>query len=331
MTYLSEKYKALGSPLYFPLALKDSGAPPIDFGLDLELESQNPLEHRPVEEIAPWLLEVPPKDTALWVALFAVFPAWRWGLQPRGDCTRWGKQHGADVLAANLYAAGKITRPEAQCAGESIYGFAKCELVNSYRYHGDGSTSWAVSEAAHKFGYLLRQLYEQGRDRIDLREETDYSGEWGTKGRGVPDWLEPYAAKHRMADRLDVADAMEAAKLITSGYPVDYAGYAPWPRTRDGDGMGTKFSRGAHMMELTGVRWEGEKPYAFWCANTGHGKHVSGPKGPIPVPDAYAECGGWIEASIVDKILRGGRCCAHTMVLGWPVLDLPDWGSHLYL
>ena len=80
------------------------------------------------------------RDTVLWPALFAAWPSWHWGIQPTGDCTRWMQQHLLDVLLANLWAAGTIRKPDALVAGESIYGFAKCELANAYGYHGAGST-----------------------------------------------------------------------------------------------------------------------------------------------------------------------------------------------
>ncbi len=78
---------------------------------------------------------------------------------------------------------------------------------------------------------------------------------------------------------------------------------------------------------MTAVRWDGDEPYAFWCANTGHGNHVSGPVGPFAVPDVYAQCGGWIPARLVDRLAAAGDCYAHSLVEGWPVLDLPDWGG----
>lgn len=329
MTFLTEAYRQLGQPVDDPELLYGAD---VDFGLDLQQEADNPLTHRPLDEIAPTILDVQIEDTALWHALFHLYPGWHWGHQGTGDCTSWGKKHGIDVLQSVLYLAGKIRLPEALSSQESIYGFAKCEVYDRYRRTGAGSTSWAVSEAARKYGWLLRKRYSDGRNEIDLRE---YSGrraiDWGNNGGGVPDWLEPFAALQRATDRIEVANAMEAAKLITAGYPVDYAGNCPWPRQRDADGMAIRYSRGAHMMCLTGLRVRNGEPYAFWVANTGHGAHVTGPVGPLPVPEVYAQCGGWIQAEIVDRTLRNGRCCAHTMIDGFPVLDWQNWRTAEYL
>jgi len=49
------------------------------------------------------------------------------------------------------------------------------------------------------------------------------------------------------------------------------------------------------------------------------------------MPEVYAQCGGWIPASIIDRTLRRGYCHAHSSVEGWPVLDVVDWKTASYL
>ena len=303
---------------------------------------RSPLPARPVAEIAPHILDQEPQDTILWPYLFQQFPDWHWGRQPTGDCTRWMKQHELDVLYACLYAAGSIEAPRAQVAGESIYGLAKCELVDSYRYHGPGATGWAIGKAVLDYGHLWRQKYEiatqvegrfgrgrrredSGQSTWDLTSETDYSVSWGDRGRGLPDALEPYAAENRSGDLLEVGSPEEAGKLIQAGYPADYCGYTYWAHDRGEDGIGTRFEAGWHAITATGVRWDDDgQVLALWIANTGHGNHCSGPVGPFPVPDVYAQCGAWVPRKLLAPVYSAGDCYAHT-VIGTPIQPLPPW------
>ncbi len=290
---------------------------------------RSPLAARPIAEIAPHILDQEPRDTVLWPYLFQVFPDWTWGEQPTGDCTRWMKQHELDVLYACLHAAGSIEAPEAQVAGEGSYALAKCELVDSYRYHGAGSTGWALAKATRDFGHLWRKRYVVDGDEYDLTHETDYSIPWGDRGKGLPDGLEPLAAENRSGDLLEVASPEEAGKLIQAGYSCDYCGYTYWARERGEDGIGTRFSSGWHAITATGVRWDDDgQVLALWIANTGHGNHCSGPVGPFAVPDVYAQCGGWVPRKLLEPVYSAGDCYAHT-VIGTPIQKLPAWDEAL--
>lgn len=303
-----------------------------NFGLDVQEEAENPLPPRSLHDAAPHLETLERRDTGLWAALFAIFPSWSWGRQLTGDCTRWGKQHGLDCGLATAAINKLIAPPTSLVAGEVLYGAAKSNLPQDFRRKRAGSTSWAISEAARRFGWVHRGQYQRpGTDEmIDLSQETRYSVTWGERpGTGVPDWLLQFASRWRAVDRVQVTDTLEAGLLIQAGYAVDYAGTrAAWPRTRGADGIGVSFSASPHMMCLTGVRWNRDGfPHSFWVANTGHGAHVTGPVGPIPVPEVYAACGGWVLARTVSPYLGN----AHTMITGWPQLTLPDWGASQYL
>jgi hypothetical protein len=288
---------------------------------------------RPIAAIAPHLLaQEERRDTALWPALFAAWPNWHWGIQPTGDCTRWMEQHLLDVLLANAWAAGTCRKPDALVAGESIYGFAKCELENNYGYHGAGATGEAVAEACVKFGSLYRLTYAKDGQTCDLREESSLAIEWGDRGRGVPDWLEPFAAEHRAKDRVAINSTVEMGLLVQAGYPCQYCGYTSWGTTRDSDGIAQRFSSGWHAITATGVRWNSNgNPLAFWIANTGHGDHCDGPVGPFAVPAAYAECGSWVPTEKIAPVIRAGDCFATTLVEGWPILRLPDFATKEFL
>jgi len=281
-------------------------------------------------EAAPRLLGQEPRDFALWPYLFAVFGKWTWGWQPTGDCTRWMQQHLFDTLLCTLYAAGKVRRPSAQVAGESLYGLAKCELVNSYRYHGAGATGWALAEAAAKFGMLYRERYEDGRWVCDLSEETGLSVAWGDRGNGLPDWLEPIAARHKASAKARVRTPEEAGLCIQSGRPVQFCGYTYWGVSRDSDGVARSLDAGWHAMTATGVRWVAKssppRVESLWICNSGHGPHCEGPVGPIAMPESYAACGSWVPRKYLADVYEAGDCFVQDFVGGWEPLELPDYG-----
>jgi hypothetical protein len=332
--FLNQQYARLGNPLSADaLLLPRDGGVHANFGYAGELAQYQP-EVRSLGAIAPHLADQKPKDAGLWPALFELFPDWHWGVQPTGDCTRWMQQHLLDVLMAGLWKNGLIAKPEAQVAGESIYATAKCELVNSYRYHGAGCTGAAVANASVKYGHLYRRKYSVDGKIYDLTRDSTakydngYSVLWGDRGRGLPDELEPYAAQHKVRDRIDPESPEEAGKLIQAGYPVQFCGMsAPWARVRGDDGLGVRFSSAAHAMCATGVRWAPDGTVlALWIANTGHFNHCTGPVGPIPVPAIYAECGGWVPRKLLVSTFSDGDCKAHSFVEGWPLLDVGDYG-----
>jgi len=274
--------------------------------------AQPPVDHRPAAD-AGLHLTAPTEAITLWTYLFRAWPDWSHGQQGTGDCVSWAVAHRVDVLLA------VARRPSpALCATEAIYGFARVEHYGRPDYGGPGTYGAAAAAAIAEYGTLYRIAY----DRHDLsRYDGRRAVEWGRTG--VPDELEPPAAQHTAADTLKITTVDEAAGMIARGYPVDYCGRTTWPTVRGRDGLGIRWASGAHAMTLTG--WRPDPP-AFWCANTGHGRHVSGPTGPYPVPAIYAECGGWIPADRVARVLAAGDCFATSMIDGFPDL-LADLGS----
>ena len=340
--FLRSQYARVGPPKRLDELgrVHAAGAGAANFGIAIPALALAP-PGATVAEVAPHLLDAEPRDAALWPTLFRLWPDWRWGIQPTGDCTRWMQQHLLDVLHAVLWHNASIGRPEARVAGESIYATAKHELYGRYGYDGAGSTGWAVATAAVRYGFLLRKKYEVAGKTYDLRFDHDdrhtntWSITWGDRDAarvGLPDELEPLAAEHKARDRVLVETPEQSGKLIQAGYATQYCGYTYWAMQRGDDGMGTRFSAGWHALTATGVRWNPDGTVrALWIANTGHGDHVSGPVGPIDVPDVYAACGSWVPRRLLDRVYAAGDCHAHTFSDGWPIHALVDWQTHDYL
>lgn len=277
----------------------------------------------------PHLMEADEKkDTGLWPFLFKAFPNWKWGIQGTGDCVSWEWKQKIDVLMAVLiYLKNMPYEARAETASESIYGFGRVEIFGRPDYGGAGMYGGGAAKAVTKYGTLHRMDYGGGNDL------TEYSGRravsWGRTG--VPDELEPTAAEHRAGDSINVTGAVMAGALIQNGYPVGYCGRTTWGLSRDEDGIAARKTSGAHGMCITGVRYKNGEPYAFWVANTGHGNHCSGPVGPIPMPEVYAQCGSWMPTRYCERVFQAGDCFAHSLYEGFPAQKLPDWGSFEYL
>lgn len=248
-------------------------------------------------------------------------------MQASGDCVAWGTAHMGNVNLSVAALAGKISLPNALVSSESIYGFGKSELFNSYGSHRAGMNGIDAVDAWKKYGTLYRIRYPE----YDL---CSYSGAyaiaWGERPRkthGVPDELEPYAAKHKAREYVQVDSAESMAALLEAGYSSQYCGYTYWPYVRDNDGMGKRFESGWHCMTAVGVIYGDDGKPAWWrIANTGHGDHCDGPNEPGAVPGVYQECGGWVPNRLVEPVIRAGDCYCVTFVEGWPVLDMPDLG-----
>jgi hypothetical protein len=248
-------------------------------------------------------------------------------MQGTGDCVSWGSGHMGDVNMAVAFLAGKIRHPDALICQESIYGFGKSELFDSYRYNDQGMAGVDAAEAWKKYGTLYRKPYPG----YDL---TEYEGSrakaWGESPRathGVPDALEPFAAEHKARDSVQVDSIESGAALLQAGYSWQYCGYSYWPLSRTNDGMGTSFTSGWHCMTCVGVIYDEAGQPAWWrIANTGHGDHVQGTPEPGDVNPIYQECGGWVPNRLVEPVIHAGDCHCVSFVEGWDVLDIPDLG-----
>lgn len=282
------------------------------------------IERTNAHETNPEILAAQTFQSAiLWPALFAAFPHWTHGLQGTGDCVAWMIAHMLDITDAirNFHNPRK-TELRRTCS-ESIYAFGKCELQNNFNFHRPGMMGLDGILAAEKFGRLLRQPYP-GHDL------TNYDGHraitWAERPgatHGVPDDLEPEAFQHRTAGHVEITDCKAAAAYIEAGYPVGYCGETKWAIATDQNGFATKLDSGAHAMVLTGVQYVAGIPEYFWCANTGHGDHVTLPSLRTEMPATYRQCGSWLPARLVRPVLAAGDCFAITVHYEWNVHELP--------
>ncbi len=265
----------------------------------------------------------PPKPiTILYPFLLAIFPAWNYALQGRGDCMAWSAMHEVDVLmAVNIALLDRPERAIARGSIEAQYGFMRVEVFGGRPdFGGDGASPSAAAESVLTCGTLHRLTYlEEAYDLTAYDATGGRSGDWGRWG--VPDVLEPIARTHPVNDVALVTDFDAAVQLISRGIPISNAHpQNPIWTHRDADGFGDMGWNAAHAMNYIGYRL-GRRP-GLLKINTGHGNHVTGPMYPHDCPPQICGCAAWEDADQANDVLRAEWSWAYSEYVGFPKRDL---------
>ena len=257
------------------------------------------------------------RDVFLVDYLLQCDPGWKRGAQKIGSCVGWGWALSCDILAC----CDVLMRNEPEVYGgrvleASVYAFSRVEVRGQRNLGGDGSYGGAAAKAVTKFGtlhYGIEYAGERFTDNSGLREK-----EWGRDG--VPDRLEPFAAKHKVSSVALVTDFEQAAKAIQNGYPVAVCSMRGFSMTMR-DGYLTPMGSWAHCMMFAGVRWS-PKP-ALLCVNS-WGDCYTGSVDP-KLPAQFQRSAGWVEASTCTSMLKGEDSFALSGYSGFAPRTLPDW------
>ena len=260
------------------------------------------------------------RETLLYPALFSVAPDWKRGAQGIGSCVGWGWALSCDILAAcDIVVRGESESYGGRVLEASVYAFSRVEARGG-RPAGmsDGSYGGAAAKAVTQFGTLHYGIDYGGQTFGEYsanREKT-----WGNTG--VPNELEPFAAKHRVATTTLVASFKEAGVAIQNGYPVAVCSGQGFGMTRDADGFCRAAGSWAHCMMFAGVRY-GSRP-GLLCVNS-WGASNSGKHYPEAMPDRFKECSFWVDADVCDRMLSGRDSFAIAGYEGFAPRRLPDW------
>lgn len=257
------------------------------------------------------------RDVFLGDYLLRCDPAWKRGAQKIGSCVGWGWALSCDILAC----CDVLMRHEPEVYGgrvleASVYAFSRVEVRGQRNLGGDGSYGGAAAKAVTKYGtlhYGVEYAGERFTDNSGLREK-----EWGRDG--VPDRLEPFAAKHKVSSVALVTDFEQAAKAIQNGYPVAVCSMRGFSMTMR-DGYLTPMGSWAHCMMFAGVRWN-PRP-ALLCVNS-WGDCYTGSVDP-KLPTQFQRSAGWVEASTCTSMLKGEDSFALSGYSGFAPRTLPDW------
>jgi len=259
------------------------------------------------------------KDVFLGQYLLDVAPGWKRGSQKIGSCVGWGFALSCDILAAcDIALRGESETYGGRVLEASIYAFSRVEVRGSRNLGGDGSYGGAAAKAVTKYGTLHYGIDYGSGDRFD-----DNSGsrekEWGRDG--VPDRLEPFAAKHKVSTVALAADFESAAKAIQNGYPVAVCSMRGFSMTLRDGGYLTPMGQWAHCMMFAGVRWK-PRP-ALLCVNSWGDCYSGDVDKSLPVQ--FQRSAGWVEASVCNSMLSGEDSFALSGYAGFPPRTLPNW------
>lgn len=257
------------------------------------------------------------RDVFLGDYLLQCDPGWKRGAQKIGSCVGWGWALSCDILAC----CDVLMRNEPEVYGgrvleASVYAFSRVEVRGQRNLGGDGSYGGAAAKAVTKFGtlhYGIEYAGERFTDNSGLREK-----EWGRDG--VPDRLEPFAAKHKVSSVALVTDFEQAAKAIQNGYPVAVCSMRGFSMTLR-DGYLSPMGSWAHCMMFAGVRWS-PKP-ALLCVNSWGDCYTGSVDSKLPVQ--FQRSAGWVEASTCTSMLKGEDSFALSGYSGFAPRTLPDW------
>jgi hypothetical protein len=257
------------------------------------------------------------RDVFLGQYLLNVAPDWKRGAQKIGSCVGWGFSLSCDILAA----CDILLRNEREVYGgrvleASVYAFSRVEVRGQRNLGGDGSYGGAAAKAVTKYGTLHYGVNYAGKrftDNSGTREK-----EWGRDG--VPDDLEPFAAKHKVQSTALVTDFESAAKALQNGYPVAVCSMQGFSMTMR-DGYLTPMGQWAHCMMFAAVRW---KPYpALLCVNSWADCYQGSVDASLP--PQFQRSSGWVRAETCTSMLRGEDSFALSGYSGFAPRKLDNW------
>ncbi len=254
-----------------------------------------------------------PDDVFLWEASRKVLGKL---IPPRdqgsvGSCVAFGTASAIEHLLC-VQIAGGSREEYRDLVQEVIYGGSRVEIGGG-RVRGDGSVGAWAARFVVDYGVLPRGTF----GRFDLRSyDVTRCREFGRAG--VPDELEPEVRKHPVKAVSNVKSWDEARAAIRNGYPIIVCSSQGFQAHRDPEGFCSPRGTWYHCMALVGVRG-GDRPGGFLLNSWGERFH-SGPVGlgnPSPA-------GFWVDARVLDRMLRQGDSWAFSNVRGFPSRKL-DW------
>jgi hypothetical protein len=259
------------------------------------------------------------KDVFLGQYLLGVAPDWKRGSQKIGSCVGWGFALSCDILAAcDIALRGESETYGGRVLEASVYAFSRVEVRGSRNLGGDGSYGGAAAKAVTKYGTLHYGIDYGSGDRFD-----DNSGsrekEWGRDG--VPDRLEPFAAKHKVSTVALVTTFEDTARSIQNGYPVALCSGMGFSMTLR-DGYMTPMGSWAHCQMAAAVKWEPEP--AILVVNS-WGDCYSGTYD-TKLPPQFQRSAGWVKAKDFTRMIGPGEdSFALSGYAGFPPRTLPNW------
>jgi hypothetical protein len=267
-------------------------------------------------------LETDEKTPALlYPALLECHPTWQRGSQGNvGSCVGWGSALAVDFLqACDIVWRREPERWGGRTIESATYGFSRVEARGlAHNNGGDGSTGFHAAKGVREFGTLHYGIDYDGTVFDGPSQARDR--EWGRFG--VPDKLEPHAAKRKVREVTLVTNFMEAARAIANGYPCTVASGQGFSMSRDEQGFCRAGGTWWHLMCLAGLRWD--RP-GLLCFNSWGRSNTTGKHWPADMPEEARVCSFWIDAEVIDRMLSGRDSYAYAGFSGFEPTRIPDW------
>ena len=227
-----------------------------------------------------------------------------------GSCVSFGTTQALLFSMSSERVAGQRERVVTPCM-EAIYGGSRVE-VGGGKLRGDGSIGAWAAKWIKEWGIIPQDIFGE----YDL---TKYSvsrcKDWGNKG--VPDVLEPIAREHPISDFVPVLTFENACKALASGYGINVCSRQGFEMKRDAEGFCKPEGTWGHSMAFIGYT-KGKRPGLFVVNSWGFNSTTG------PTPGDFPKSGWWVDASVADRMLRGGDSFAYSEVHGFPIKKI-DW------
>ena len=267
------------------------------------------------------LSEKEDRDVFLYPALLKVAPKYTRVAQGIGSCVGHGYAGCVDLLSSQeIIVHGEAEDWKGRALEASIYALSRVEARGKTRAGlSDGSYGAAACKAIMNFGVLHYGVDYGGVTFTDYSAQREKS--WGDTG--LPDNLEPFAKKRLVRETTLIQSFSDFCKAVSSGYPVSICSNQGFTFSRDKDGFCKPRGQWSHCMAGISKR-HGKRPggliWNSWGPNSNSGPHY-----PDNMPYPFKGSTFWVDADVLDRMLKQGDSFALSNYDGFPPRKIPDW------
>lgn len=239
--------------------------------------------------------------------------------QQRSDCVSWGTCRACDISrAVEIHIAGQPEEWVARGATEWVYG-ARGTTSDSGMYSGQ------ATEHVCERGYLVRQKYP-------FADLTNYNPDLAVRlGGGFPSEMVAEAGKHKFRYWAKIETVQQACDAIANGYGL-HNGANYIVGDRDQDGVAQYAGPAAHDMAAGFCDCRIMARRLLGIINSWPKNWISG-----GIPDWARDDGDdfanrfFIDERLAKHVIETGDCYAVGDFDGFPLRELPDYGSIAFL
>jgi hypothetical protein len=227
--------------------------------------------------------------------------------QEVGDCVSMGAANAVNYLACmEIVRLGdrERFRPAHQ---PFIYGVSRVQIGGGRLGSSDGSLGIWAADGVRRYGVLAAD--DDGVPRYSGR----LARQWG-QPPGPPDRFLQSARPHVLKSTAPVTRYEQVRDALANGYPVTVAsmqGFRMRPVVSGGKHWGVPASQWAHQMCFVGVDDDPARPGCYCLNSWGADAHGS------PADDAPPG-GFWVDAAVVDRMVRQNDSFAFSQFEGFP-------------